>query len=73
MARRSEVVREFVGHVFNVQNPRDFEHVENVLHEKITASPRPVGSTHLSDFFFARGEFEAADFGEPGGVKDAWI
>ena len=24
----------FVGHVFNVPIPRDFEHVENVLHEK---------------------------------------
>ena len=40
VARRSEAVKEFVGHVFNVPNSRDFEHVENVLHEKITASPR---------------------------------
>ena len=40
VARRAEVVKEFVGHVFNVPNPTDFEHVENVLHEKITASPR---------------------------------
>ena len=29
--------------VFNVPIRRDFEHVENVLHEKITASPRRVG------------------------------
>ena len=25
-----------VGHVFNVPNPKDFQHVENVLHEKLT-------------------------------------
>ena len=28
-----------VGHVFNVPNRAVFEHVENVLHEKFTASP----------------------------------
>ena len=31
---RSELVDEFVGHVFNVPISTDFEHVENVLHEK---------------------------------------
>ena len=30
---RNELVNKFVGHVFNVPNPREFEHVENVLHE----------------------------------------
>ena len=34
----------FVGHVFNVPIPKDFEHVENVLHEKITSSLRPKRS-----------------------------
>ena len=30
----------FVGHVFNVPISKDFEHVENVLHESITGSLR---------------------------------
>ena len=33
-------MKEFVGHVFNVPNSKDFEHVENVLHETFTASKR---------------------------------
>ena len=31
-----------VGHVFNVPISRDFEHVENVLHENFTSSDRRV-------------------------------
>ena len=36
----------FVGHVFNVPISGDFEHVENVLHENITASERCAGLTN---------------------------
>ena len=37
---RRAVVKEFVGHVFNVPVSKDFEQVENVLHEKFTGSER---------------------------------
>ncbi len=33
-----------VGHVSNVPNQRNFEHVENVLHEIFTAATRLAGS-----------------------------
>ena len=34
------VVKEFVGHVFNVPISKDFEHVENVLHKNFTDAER---------------------------------
>ena len=39
---RRAVVEEFVGHVFNVPISKDFEHVENVLHETIGRASQAV-------------------------------
>ena len=55
-----------VGHVFNVPMPRDFEHVENVLHENFTVSERAFAAARTAESHGSSPERGGSAFGHGG-------